>query len=51
MKRHACAWITLAFFAVSIPGRWLFGWLALIDETHERRGGYVRIHAGPLYSG
>lgn len=35
LKRYAYAWITLAFFAISIGLHWLFGWYALIDEARE----------------
>lgn len=39
LKRCAYAWITLAFFAISIGLHWLFGWYAFIDEAreHDRR--------------
>lgn len=32
MKRYAYAWITLAFFLVSIVGHWIFGWYAFVDD-------------------
>ena len=32
MKRYAYAWITAAFFLVSIAGHWIFGWYAFVDE-------------------
>lgn len=35
MKRYAYAWITLAFFAVSMLGHWLFGWFAFVDEARD----------------
>lgn len=35
MKRYAYAWITLAFFAVSMLGHWLFGWLAFVDDARD----------------
>jgi hypothetical protein len=35
MKRYAYAWITLAFFLVSIALHWLFGWYAFVDDAHD----------------
>ena len=35
MKRYAYAWITLAFFAISMVGHWLFGWFAFVDEARD----------------
>lgn len=35
MKRYAYAWITLAFFGVSLALHWLFGWYAFADEARE----------------
>ena len=35
MKRYAYAWITLAFFFVSIALHWLFGWYAFVDEARD----------------
>jgi hypothetical protein len=35
MKRYAYAWITLAFFGLSIVGHWLFGWLAFAEDARE----------------
>ncbi|TFW14712.1 hypothetical protein EGY25_03145 [Brevundimonas intermedia] len=35
MKRYGYAWITLAFFTVSIVLHWLFGWFAFVDEARE----------------
>lgn len=35
MKKYAYAWITLAFFAVSIAGHWIFGWYAFADEAAQ----------------
>jgi len=35
MKRYAYAWITLAFFAVSMLGHWIFGWFTFVDEARE----------------
>lgn len=33
MKKYAYAWITIAFFLVSIVGHWVFGWYAFADEA------------------
>lgn len=35
LKRYGYAWITLAFFSVSIILHWLFGWFAFVDEARE----------------
>jgi hypothetical protein len=35
LKKYAYAWITLAFFTVSIVLHWGFGWLAFVDEAKE----------------
>ena len=35
LKKYAYAWITLAFFTVSIVLHWGFGWLAFVDEARE----------------
>ena len=35
LKDYAYAWITLAFFTVSIGLHWLFGWYAFVDEARE----------------
>ena len=35
MKKYAYAWITLAFFTVSIALHWLFGWFTFVDEARE----------------
>lgn len=32
LKKYAYAWITLAFFTVSIGLHWMFGWFAFVDE-------------------
>ena len=34
-KKYAYAWITIAFFLVSIVGHWVFGWYAFADEASE----------------
>jgi hypothetical protein len=33
-RRYSYAWITIAFFAFSLAGQWVFGWFAYIDEQH-----------------
>jgi hypothetical protein len=35
MKRYAYAWITAAFFLVSIAGHWIFGWYAFVSEAAQ----------------
>lgn len=35
MRKYAYAWITIAFFLISIAGHWLFGWYAYVDEAAE----------------
>lgn len=35
MKRYAYAWITIAFFLISMFGHWLFGWFAFVDEARQ----------------
>jgi hypothetical protein len=35
MKRYGYAWITLAFFLVSIVLHWLFGWQAYVDDAMQ----------------
>lgn len=32
MKRYGFAWITGAFFLLSLAGHWIFGWLAYLSE-------------------
>lgn len=32
-KKYAYAWITIAFFLVSIAGHWVFGWYAYVNEA------------------
>lgn len=34
-KKYAYAWITVAFFLVSIALHWMFGWYAFVDEATE----------------
>jgi hypothetical protein len=31
-KRYGYAWITAAFFLLSLAGHWAFGWFAYLDE-------------------
>jgi len=33
MRRYAYAWITLAFFLVSLVLHWYFGWRSFVDES------------------
>jgi hypothetical protein len=33
MRKYGYAWITIAFFLVSIIGHWAFGWYAFVDEA------------------
>ncbi|NIJ20220.1 hypothetical protein FHS95_001912 [Sphingomonas naasensis] len=35
MRKYAYAWITIAFFLLSIVGHWLFGWYAFVNEAAE----------------
>ena len=35
MKKYAYAWITIAFFLISIVGHWVFGWYAYADEAAQ----------------
>jgi hypothetical protein len=35
MKRYAYAWITAAFFLISILGHWIFGWYSFADDARE----------------
>jgi uncharacterized protein DUF6766 len=35
MKRYAYAWITIAFFLISLALHWLFGWWAFIDDAAQ----------------
>lgn len=35
MRRYAYAWITLAFFLVSMILHWVFGWFAFADEARD----------------
>jgi hypothetical protein len=35
VKRYAYAWITLAFFLVSMGLHWLFGWYAFADDAKD----------------
>jgi hypothetical protein len=31
-KRYGYAWVTAAFFLLSLAGHWIFGWFAYVDE-------------------
>ncbi|MBA4750984.1 MAG: hypothetical protein H2055_01975 [Sphingopyxis sp.] len=44
MKRYAYAWITAAFFLISILGHWIFGWYSFADEAREH-GTSPEVHA------
>jgi len=35
MRRYGYAWLTLAFFLVTIGLHWLFGWYSFVDEARE----------------
>lgn len=35
LRKYAYAWITLAFFTVSIGLHWGFGWFAFVDEAQS----------------
>jgi hypothetical protein len=35
MKKYGYAWITIAFFLVSLGLHWLFGWNAFADEARQ----------------
>jgi hypothetical protein len=43
-RRYAYAWITAAFFLISITGHWLFGWFAYVDEQRQH-GAPVEVSA------
>lgn len=34
-RKYAYAWITVAFFLVSLGLHWYFGWLAYVDDAHQ----------------
>ena len=35
MKKYAYAWITIAFFLISILGHWYFGWRAFVSDATQ----------------
>lgn len=35
MRKYAYAWITMAFFLVSMVLHWYFGWLAFVSDARE----------------
>lgn len=37
MKKYGYAWLTLAFFLVSLALHWYFGWRAYVDEAAAHR--------------
>jgi hypothetical protein len=34
-RRYSYAWVTLAFFAFSLAGHWLFGWFAYAEDQRS----------------
>jgi hypothetical protein len=34
-NKYSFAWITLAFFLISLALHWVFGWYAFVNEQHE----------------
>jgi len=36
-RRYAYAWITGAFFLITIAGHWVFGWYAYVGEQRQHR--------------
>jgi hypothetical protein len=34
-KKYAYAWITIALFALSIAGHWIFGWYAYVNDAQS----------------
>ncbi len=45
-RAYSYAWITFAFFMLSIVGHWIFGWFSYVDEQSalgqpEDSGGYI----------
>lgn len=34
-RRYAYAWITVAFFVLTIAGHWIFGWFAYVAEQRD----------------
>jgi hypothetical protein len=45
-KRYGYAWVTAAFFLLSLAGHWIFGWFAYVEEQREHNqpvevSGYV----------
>jgi hypothetical protein len=35
-KKYGYLWFTLAFFAISLAGHWVFAWLAHVAESHQQ---------------
>jgi len=35
-RRYAYAWITAAFFFITIAGHWIFGWFAYVDQQRQQ---------------
>ena len=36
-RRYAFAWITGAFFLLTIIGHWIFGWFAYVEEQRQHQ--------------
>jgi hypothetical protein len=34
-RKYAYAWVTGAFFLISLAGHWLFGWFAYVNEQRD----------------
>lgn len=34
-NRYGYPWITLAFFALTFVGKWIFGWFAYVNEQTD----------------
>jgi hypothetical protein len=35
LHAYGFAWVTAAFFIISLAGHWLFGWFAFVDEQRD----------------
>jgi hypothetical protein len=35
LGKYSYAWLTLAFFLISLALHWWFGWTSFVDEAHE----------------
>jgi lysylphosphatidylglycerol synthetase-like protein (DUF2156 family) len=36
-KAYGFAWVTLALFAITLIGHWIFGWFAYLQEQHAHQ--------------